>query len=105
MRNLGGLQRGHSQYSNLPEQETTEEVTVPDYKYLLSYINNTNIETRARLIIEQVERVHHQKFDWYFSLSELLTGKEQNYTTVLLYLFYNFPCLENTTYTSNLYLS
>eukprot|EP00347_Sterkiella_histriomuscorum_P004033 403362001 len=76
-------------------EDNTEEITLPDYKYILSYVNNTNIEQRAKLLIEQIEKAQHQKFDWYFSLSELLTGREQNYTTLLLFLFYNFPCLES----------
>ncbi|CDW91812.1 UNKNOWN [Stylonychia lemnae] len=81
----GRLVKGYSY-----QEEPFEEVIVPDFKYILQYVNNTNIEDRTKLLMEQIEIIQSQKFDWYFSLSEMLTGKEQNYTTTLLYLFYSY---------------
>ncbi len=33
-------------------EEQTEEVVLPDYKNLLLYVNDTNVENRARSLIE-----------------------------------------------------
>ncbi len=56
------------------EEGTREEVTLPEYKQILMFINGTDMAKRTQLVIAELEKVQRSKFEWYITHEELMFG-------------------------------